>query len=179
MKKIFLSGLFFCLMVFCFHVSSPSAMMKGLSTEELTNASDIVVLGNVDKVKSQWSKDRKTIFTSAEIIVKDFIKGKKGKTFPVKIKVEYEGGEVGKIGLMVSDQTELKKGENVLLFLKAGKSKLDGLAYNLVGKNQGKYIVTADGIVNKSGFSIAGETEMIDNNIPVDALIEKIRRVDQ
>jgi len=37
MKKIFLSGLFFCLMVFCFHVSSPSAMMKGLSTEELTN----------------------------------------------------------------------------------------------------------------------------------------------
>ena len=71
------------------------------------------------------------------------------------------------------------KGEKVLLFLKAGKSKKDGAAYNLVGKNQGKYVVTADGIARKNGFSIEGEKEMIDNNIPVDALIEKIRRVEQ
>jgi hypothetical protein len=93
--------------------------------------------------------------------------------------VEYEGGEIGDIGLRVSDQSPLIKGEKVILFLRSGKSKKEGAAYNIVGKGQGKYVIDADGIARKGGFSIAGGKEDIDNNIPVDKLIEKINKIKQ
>jgi hypothetical protein len=152
--------------------------MKGLSTEELTSASDLVIEGEVDDTEAQWSKDGKSIFTSATVIVNTFVKG---KTTQKKIKVEYDGGEIGNIGMKVSDQAAvpLRKGERVLLFLKSGKSKKDGKAYNIVGKGQGKYSIDAKGIARKSGVAIVGPKESIDNNLSVDELIEKIKKVRQ
>jgi len=177
MKKNSFAIKFLCLIVLCFLSSSSSAIMKGLSTEELTKASDIVIVGEVENTEAQWSKDGKTIFTSAYILINTVIKG---MTSQARIIVEYEGGEIGDIGLKVSDQSPLLKGEKVILFLRSGKSKKDGGgAYNIVGKGQGKYLIDADGIARKSGFSIAGGKEDIDNNIPVDKLIEKINKIEQ
>ena len=89
--------------------------------------------------------------------------------------MEYGGGEIGNIGMKVSDQSAvpLRKGERVLLFLKSGKSKKDGQAYNIVGKGQGKYSIDAKGIARKSGVAIMGSKENIDNNLLLDELIEK------
>jgi len=167
---------FLCLIGLCFLSTSSFAIMKGLSTDELTKASDIVISGEVENTESQWNKDGKTIFTTAYITVSDVIKG---VTTQRKIAIEYEGGEVGEIGLRVSDQTALVKGEKVILFLKSGKSHRDGNTYNIVGHGQGKYVIDADGIARKGGFSIACDKENIDNNIPADKLIEKIKRVEQ
>ena len=150
--------------------------MKELSTEELTKASDTVILGEVESVEAQWSNDGKTIFTSAYVAVNKAIKG---KLFPANIIVEHEGGEVGDIGLKISDQPTLMKGEKVILFLRSGKSKKDGVVHNIVGESQGKYVIDANGIARKGGFSITGSKAKIDNNIPADELIEKIMRVGQ
>jgi hypothetical protein len=149
--------------------------MKGFSTEELTKASDLVIVGEVENVEAQWSKDEKTIFTSVYIVINNIIKGAKKQAI---ITVEYEGGEMGDIGLQVSDQSSLIKGEKVILFLKSGKSKKDGFIYNIVGKNQGKYLIGEDGVARKGGFSIIGNKDNIDNNIPVDELIEKIKKAE-
>ena len=154
--------------------SESSAMMRGLSTEELTRGSEIIIRGEVGEVKAQWSNDGKTIFTSASIIISEVIKGKIARK---NIIVEYKGGEVGDIGLKVSDVSQLRKREKIILFLKSGKSKKDGIIYNVVGKAQGKYIIGKDGIARKSGYSIVSGEEIIDNNIAVDDLINKIRRV--
>ncbi len=167
---------FLCLMALCFLSTSSFAIMKGLSTDELTKASDIVISGEVENTESHWSKDGKTIFTTAYITVDDVVKG---VTTQRKIAVEYEGGEVGGIGLRVSDQTALTKGEKVILFLKSGKSHRDGNVYNIVGNNQGKYVIGADGIARKGGYSVAGDKENIDNNIPADKLIERIKRAEK
>ena len=165
-----------CLMFVYFLSSQAFAIMVGLSTEELTRASEVVIRGEVEDVESLWSKDRKIIFTSASIVINDVIKGKIAQE---KIVVEYEGGEIGNIGLRVSDVSPLKKGERVVLFIKAGKSKKDELGdiYNIAGSAQGKYIIGDDGIARKSGFSVVDGKDVIDNNISVDALIGKIRGV--
>jgi len=174
MKTILSSFNILCFTIF-FFLSSPSvAIMKGLSTEELTNASDVVIEGEVGHTEAQWSKDSSTIFTSSEIVIHSFIRGKPVQT---PVRVEYEGGEVGDIGLKVSDQPTLIQGEKVILFLKSEKSKRDGNAYSIVGKGQGKYVIDADGIARKSGFSLADGGENIDNNIPAETLREKIKKI--
>lgn len=165
---------FLCFIIIYFLSSQSSAIMKGLSTEDLTRASEIITMGEVEDVKAQWSKDGKSIFTSASIIISDVIKGEIAQN---KIIVEYEGGEIGDIGLKVSDVALLRKGEKVILFLQSGKSKKDGVVYNIVGNAQGKYLIGKDGIARKGGFSIVSGEDIADNNIPVDVLIDKIRKV--
>lgn len=150
--------------------------MKGLSTEELTKSADAVIVGEVEDVEAQWSKDGKTIFTGAYIVVRSVIRGAIAQA---NITVEYEGGEIGDRGLMVSDEPTLEIGEKVILFLKSGKSKKDGSIYKIAGKSQGKYVIDEDGIARKSGFRIVKGEEAIDNNISVDELIEKIRGITQ
>ena len=91
------------------------AVMEGLPTEDLARGADIVVLGDVESATAKWSDDGKTIFTTAIVVVTDVIKG---RSVGRKIEVEYPGGEVGGIGLKVSDEPAMEKGEKVLLFLK-------------------------------------------------------------
>jgi hypothetical protein len=148
--------------------------MKGISTEKLTIDSEIVIEGEVEKVKSHWSKDRRTIVTKATVRNRDVIKGKSVKA---KITIEYEGGEIDGLGLKVSDVAPLERGEKVILFLKKGKSKTDGSVYKIVGNAQGKYTIGDDGIARKKGFSLADDYDVIDNNIPVETLKKKIKRI--
>lgn len=162
------------LLMLCFLPSQSLAIMKGLSTEELTKASEIVVIGDVEDVEAHWSKDGSTIFTSASIVIGDTVKG---KIYQERVTVEYEGGEIGDIGLKVSDVAPMGKGEKVLLFLKSGMSKGDGTVYNIVGQAQGKYTIDDKEIARKDGFSIVSGQDIIDNNIPVEELIKKIREV--
>ena len=150
------------------------AVMKGLTTEDLTKSSDLVVAGDVESATAKWSDDGKTIFTTAIVVVREVIKG---RSVSHKIEVEYPGGEVGDIGLRVSDEGGLEQGEKVLLFLKHGIRPGGTHKYNLVGKGQGKYSIGQDGVARKKGFSLAGDTKQIDTEIPLEALIEKIRRV--
>jgi hypothetical protein len=160
------------------------AVMIGLSTEALTNSSDLIVVGNVQSVESRWSEDGKIIVSRAKIAVDSVITGKWEKEI---INVEYTGGEVGDIGLQVSDVKPLKQGENLLLFLKMknGEKQKRNLApsaneeiyHSIVGNAQGQYTITPEGIAKKDGFSVMEGSELIDNDIPLGALIDKIRRV--
>lgn len=158
----------------CTLSSTSLAVMKGLSTDDLTKSSDMVVIGEVEDVEAQWSIDGQTIFTSATVSISEVVAG---RPLPGKIVVEYEGGELGDIGLKVSDMATLDKGDKVLLFLKTARSKKFGSAYNMIGKAQGKYKIGEDGIARKGGFSIADGGNEIDNDLPIDVLAEKIRRI--
>ncbi len=172
-KYVFLvQSVFLLTTIFLSHQSS--AIMKAMSTEELTRKSNIVIEGEIDDVQSEWSKDGTTIITRADVSIHSVIKGHIDQQYII---VEYDGGEVGEIGLKVSDVATLRKKEKVILFLKVGKSKKYGDVFKIVGKGQGKYTVGSDGIARKGGFSVTGDNENIDNNIPVDVLINKIRKI--
>lgn len=174
MKRIFFISLSIFI-VMPFLSSRSSAIMIGMGTEELTRESGIVIRGKVAKVEALWSEDGKTIITRATIIITNILKG---EAISNMVTVEHEGGEIGEIGLRVSDVSPLNAGEDVILFLnKSAKSKIIGDVHEIVGKAQGKYIISNDGIARKGGFSVIKGESAIDNNISVDELIDKIRKV--
>jgi len=169
------------------------ALMRALSTEELTRNSDIVIVGEVEEKSSFWSEDRKTIFTRVTVKIEERVRG---QYLEERLEVEYEGGEIGEIGLRVSDVTSFSKGERVLLFLKTMmkerlllRTKNDHVqtdsnsdrvigTFSIVGLAQGKYTIHPSGIAEKSGYTVSGRSQLIDNGIPVDVLIEKIKNVE-
>jgi hypothetical protein len=168
------------------------AIMRALSTEELTRNSDIVIVGEVEEKSSFWSEDRKRIFTRVTVKIEERVRG---QYLEERLEVEYEGGEIGEIGLRVSDVTSFSKGERVLLFLKtmikkrlllstknddvqtdSDSDRVIGI-FSVVGLAQGKYTIHPSGIAEKSGYTVSDRSQLIDNGIPVDVLIEKIKNV--
>jgi hypothetical protein len=183
MKRYFIHMFFLCLWLAS---SSPAlGVMDGLSTEELTTRSDLIVIGSVQGVESMWSEDGKTIISRAKIIVHSVIHGKWDK---ILLNVEYVGGEVGDIGLRVSDVKPLAPGENVLLFLKmkegqkqkiernSAPSANEEIYHSIVGNAQGHYTITPEGIAKKDGFSVIRGDELIDRHIPLKVLVDKIQK---
>jgi len=154
--------------------SSLSAHMVALGTEELTRRSELVLEGTVEETGSMWSRDGKTIVTRATVLVRGVIRG---APVQARVVVEHEGGEVGRLGLAVSDVAQMAKGEHVILFLREGESPAGGTVFRTVGKAQGKYTVGKDGMARKQGFSVGAGREAVDAEIPVDVLIEKIKSV--
>ena len=181
-KKSVISIICLCfMMVFS---STAYALMVGLSTEELTKGSEFIFVGKVESVESIWSKDGKTIISRAHIIINEVIKGEQSKE---RITVEYPGGEIGDLGLKVSDIRPLKKGEETLLFLKSKKDQRRGgeislsmgeeEVYQITGNAQGHYTIDYQGVARKGGFSLIQREDATDNNIPLNILIDKIRGV--
>ena len=164
-----------CIAVIIFFSQPALAIMIGLSTEQLTKASRTVIMGKVLDVNSQWNETGDEIVTRAVVAVKEVIRG--GVNKEEQVIVEYEGGEVGKIGLKVSDSPTLGKGENVVLFLKPFKETKTGLIRRIVGKAQGKYTIGEDGIARKAGFDILKGEDAVENNLPVNELVNRIRAV--
>jgi hypothetical protein len=148
--------------------------MAGLSTEELARASDIVVVGEIESVDPMWNSAGTAIVTRVSLVIEEVVRGKASQQH---IAIEYEGGEIGDVGMKVSDSASLTKGEKVLLFLKPDKNRKDVRVHRIVGKGQGRYTIGEDGIARKRGFALLYGGEAVDNGISVDRLIEKIRSV--
>jgi hypothetical protein len=182
MKRYFIH--MFCLCLWLAFSSPVFGVMDGLSTEELTTGSDLIVIGSVHGVESMWNEDGKIIVSRAQIIVNSIVRGKWDK---ILVNVEYIGGEVGDIGLRVSDVKPLTPGENVLLFLKMkegqkqkfgkkeGPAGSEEIYHSIVGNAQGHYTITPEGIAKKDGFSVMRGDELIDREIPLKVLVDKIR----
>ncbi|MCI0469531.1 MAG: hypothetical protein L0Y62_05635 [Nitrospirae bacterium] len=169
-----------CLTIIFLPPSGALSLMLPISTEELTRGSDIVIIGEVVETKSYWGDGRKAIYTLSSVKATRIIKGEAREGM---IYVEYLGGEVEDIGMRVSDSVSLRKGESVLLFLKSAGTdgKERGISegagfYNVVGMAQGKYRIES-GNVRKDGFKVMNGEGAIDNDMPLDVLIEKIRGV--
>jgi hypothetical protein len=167
------------LMLFLF-LAPVNALMLGISTDELTRNAELVVSGKVETVESSWTTDGRSIVTRAVVAINETVKGQPEAE---RVVVEYEGGEVGAVGLKVSDVSPFVKGSDVILFLKDSTSRAPlstqgatQKVYHLVGKSQGKYTVGEDGIARKSGFSAIGSQDAIDDTISRQELIDKIRR---
>jgi len=182
---------FILIAVFIFS-SNALAIMRALSTEELTMNSEVVIIGEVEEKVSFWSDDRKKIFTRITVKIEEKVRG---ESLEERVEVEHEGGEIGGIGLRVSDVPSFSKGERVLLFLKgmakkklllsSGKEAIQTDSkpetvkeiFSIVGLAQGKYTVHPSGMAEKGGFAILGESHAIDHLISLDILIEKIKSI--
>ena len=133
-KNIIAIAFLFLALVF-FSPAKSFALMADIGTAELAKEAKIIVHGEVKSVKS-YRGINNIIYTRASVSVSDVFKGKIAKK---NITVEYEGGEVGNIGMSVEDEPTLEKGEQVLLFLTNSFWRKN--VYYIVGGISGKYTI--------------------------------------
>jgi hypothetical protein len=119
-----------------------SVMVRGMEIEvpfgDLVKQADVVFLGRVVNVHSQWQNtpSGKAIVTDVEFTVERVYKGR-----PItQTTLRFLGGTVGDVSLSVEDAPTFRVGDRDVLFVSA-----DAKAANpLVGGAQGCYRVTND-----------------------------------
>ena len=89
-------------------IGSAVALMEALSISTLAKASSSIIRGEVIDTQSMWNESGDQIVTRATIRVQSDYKQFISEEL---ITVEYLGGEVGEIGMMVSDSPQMFAGE--------------------------------------------------------------------
>lgn len=167
------------------------ALMIELGLEDLAKEADFILRGEVTEMKSEWNADKTVIYTYITLKVKERIYGQyEADTITIK----QRGGKVDGIGMAVSDSAVFMKGEDVIVFLKPQgtpqaarlQQVARGVITEVVGKMQGKYTVTKEGvaegktvIVNKGVFATK-EGELVTRagkKMPLEGFIGEIKRI--
>jgi hypothetical protein len=103
-------SLFLPLLLWC-----QSATTQGtIQTEQLIRESDVIVVGKVGALKSEWNADRSRIQTVVTINVDEAVKGSAGGALSVVI----PGGEVDGVGEWYSHSVRFQDTEEVVVFAK-------------------------------------------------------------
>ena len=152
-------------------INTATALMEALSISALVKASSSIVRGEVVDTQAMWSESGDEIVTRATIRVqKDFKRLVSDKL----ITVEYLGGEVGDIGMMVSDSPQMFVGEEIIIFLKQPEDAIDQQRFHIVGSAQGKYTLEEDGMVRTMGFSLMEQDGFMYRELSETDLIQQI-----
>ena len=146
-----------------FFAPQASALMVRKSIEELTSQADSILIGKVKKIESQWNEEKTLIYTYVTISVKQHTKTLSGVGEVQEIIVKVPGGEVGDIGLKVSDSPQFREGEEVFLFLKMEKLPL----FSVAGLFQGKYTIEEGRVKNR----------ILGLEVPLDSFISQIKGI--
>ena len=147
------------------------ALIIERGAEELSQDAKVIIQGEVKSVR-YYKGINGVIYTRASVLVSDVIKGKNIKK---NITVEYEGGEVGDIGVFMEDEPTLEKGEQVLLFLTNSFWRKN--VYYIVGGDLGKYAICLDDTVSLDS-SCDEEDEGGEERQPLEDLLSEIENTD-
>lgn len=141
----------FVVLALCAFPLPASAQHKHVTTDELTQQADLIVVGKVAGLKAGWNTDRSRIFTTVTLAVDQTLKGDAGGG-PVTILVP--GGEVDGVGEAYSHTPQFKKDEEVVVFAKKDKQG----RLRTTGGDNGKLSVRKDAA---TGISlVSGETAL-------------------
>ena len=104
---------------------------------ELTKEADAVVVGKVANVRSEWSSDKKRIFTKVSLDIAEYVKG---ETPARTVVITQLGGEIDGVGELYTHTARFAKDEEVLVFVR--KDRQNNLV--VAGGEEGKFKVTKD-----------------------------------
>jgi hypothetical protein len=111
-----------------------SATTRALSIAELTTRSDVIVLGTVSFIASDWNLNRTAIETRIDLKVEETLKG---TVEHAKVSLYQLGGVVGDSASSLGEAAAFVEGERVAVFL----SKNNRERLQVVGFFQGKFSV--------------------------------------
>ncbi|MCU0695592.1 MAG: hypothetical protein MUC96_03560 [Myxococcaceae bacterium] len=94
-------------------LTASATVVLAMSMEEMTARVPVVVRGTVHRVDPQWTEGRTGIWTYAEVVVKESLKGGTRTTVLVK----QPGGTMGEVSMRVAGAAAFTPGEDVVLFL--------------------------------------------------------------
>jgi 3-phosphoglycerate kinase len=152
-------------------INTATALMEALSIDTLVKASSSIIRGEVVDTQAMWSESGDEIVTRVTIRVQKDFKRLVSDKF---ITVEYLGGEVGDIGMMVSDSPQMFVGEEIIIFLEQPQGVIDQQRFHIVGSAQGKYTLEEDGMVRTMGFSLMEQDGLMYRELSETDLIQQI-----
>ena len=126
--------------------SSVAASNVALESMNLADKASHIVVGKVENIESRLDKEKNTIYTYVKVYVEECLKGKINGD---NIVIKYKGGEIGNLGLWVSDQPHFLLNEEVKVFLKPEKTG----EFTVVDGKKGKISLVSPA---SSGFSYSG-----------------------
>jgi hypothetical protein len=132
-------------------------------TEELAQRADVVVVGKVIEVRSEWNEDRSRIYSNVTVQVDEHIKGAESQQSVV---IATLGGEIGGVGEVYSHTARFKADEQVIVFAAADQRG----QLRVVGGDEGKLTVTKDKVTG---------LQMVADGEPLRAFTSRLRSVVQ
>ncbi len=118
--------------------NSSRAQSEEMSTETLVRRADVIVVGKVTAVQSEWNSDRSRIYTTVTVAIDQRIKGEEGQS---SLSISTPGGEIDGVGEWYSHTPKFKVNEEIVVF--AEKDQNGRL--RVAGGDQGKITVKEDG----------------------------------
>ncbi len=126
-----------CLVLTLFASTGHATLIRILSFDDLTLASDLVIDGTVLKSEPHWTPDHQGVYTDIDVLVADPVVGQ--ATVGRVLTIRQAGGELDGMAFTFVGMPVFKPGERVLLFLQ----EIQGLRI-VVGLKQGKLPITRD-----------------------------------
>lgn len=121
------------------HLSpSASAQQKAKSLDELALEADVVAVGRVTGLKSEWDARKTRIYTRVTLSVDEYVK--EGGERATSVTILTPGGEVDDVGEVYTHVPTFKQNEEVVVFLRAA----DSGTYRVASGTQGKFLVEVD-----------------------------------
>jgi hypothetical protein len=132
----------YILVLFGVMLMSPSAALcQPKKIVDLSKRSDIVAVGKVASLKSEWTPDKQRIETRVTLSVDEYVKGAAGNSMEVVV----PGGEVGAVGELYTHMPKFSQGEEVVVFVSKDKKG----RFRVVGGSDGKYDIEHDSLTGK------------------------------
>jgi hypothetical protein len=147
-------------------IVSPSTALSqsgAPATEDLARRADVVVVGKVTGVTSEWSSDRSRIVSRVTVSIDQHIKGDESQN---SVTISTPGGEVGGVGEVYSHMPRFKMDEQVIVF--AAKDQRGVL--RVVGGDEGKLTVTKDEVTG---------LQMVSDREPLAVFASRLKRIVQ
>lgn len=127
--------------------------VPGLSFEQLTDQSDLVVSGQITRAWTDWDAEHKYIWTHYELSVASALKGSPGET----VELSEPGGTVGLLSMTIAGAVTYSPGETALVFLQ----RMPNGYLRTTGWSQGKFLVDKSGRIHQQ--APGGGLEVVKN----------------
>jgi hypothetical protein len=120
--------------------------------EQLVSRADVVVVGRVAEMRSEWNSDRTKIVTRVTLSVDEYLKGEQSQRSLV---VSIPGGEIDGVGELYTHTPRFVRNEAVVLFAQREPSGL----LRVVGGERGKIKISRDRLTGKQ---VVGENQLLE-----------------
>jgi hypothetical protein len=124
---------------------------KLATTTELAQRAEVVAVGKVTSLVSEWSDNHSSIQTRVNLSVSEYLKGNSSGT---SLTLVIPGGEIDGVGEVYSDMPRFRTAEEVFVFATKDTRGL----YRVAGGDQGKYTLQRDAVTGK--LSVAGDKSL-------------------
>lgn len=130
-----------------------------LTTQDLTNQAEVVAVGKVAAMKSEWNANKTRIYTRVTIAVNEYLKG---GSVGQELTILTPGGEIGEVGEIYSGAAQFKQEEEVVVFVKRRTDR----EHILAAGAQGKITVTQDKLTG---------AKIVASGVKLDAFVSQVK----